>query len=147
MAILITQAEADSLISMLKTTVEQYIILPQTKGSVSFDVVGEKKKDSKFVINIDRKGLDCTGCTYQGRVKQTNQILMRLDVNPTSKHINPGSGEVITGTHLHIFSEQYDMKYAIPFDINNSDLFQTCYTFFEKFNVIKPPSVVYQNSM
>ena len=73
---------------------------------------------------------------------------MRLDIDPNGRHTNPPPNhEVIHGNHLHIYSEEYGMTYAIPFDIENKDLYTLCYTFFEKFHIIEPPKVFYQESM
>ena len=65
---------------------------------------------------------------------------MRLDVNPTGVHTNP-DGEKINGTHLHIYTEDYDERYAIEFDTENKDLFELCFTFFKKFNIINGENV------
>lgn len=147
MTFTLTQMEAKQLIDMLKHTVEQQIQFPSQKGSISFEVVGERRED-KFVVNIDRKGKAAEKCTYQGRVHRTNQILMRLDINPTGRHTNPGpDGEVILGNHIHIYREEFDINYAIPFDIEDKDLYDLCYTFFEKFHIIDPPEVFCQPSL
>lgn len=141
---LLTQAEADKLIEMLKRTVEERIVFPEQKGGLSFTVIGERR-DDEFIINIDRKGRIAEKCTYQGRVRQSNQVLLRLDIDPNARHTNPGpDGEIIHGDHLHIYCEEYDMKYAIPFDIQNKDLYDLCYTFFEKFHIMEPPAIFYQ---
>lgn len=141
----LTQDEANKLINMLKRTVEERIVFPNQKGSLSFSVIGERE-NNKFVVNIDRKGRKAEKCTYQGRVYQSNQILMRLDIDPNGRHTNP-DGEIIRGNHLHIYHELYDMRFATPFDINDTDLYNTCYTFFEKFNIIQPPTVFYHEIM
>lgn len=147
MAGVLTQAEADALISMLKHTVEAVIDMPPQKGGVSFTVVGERRND-EFTVNIDRKGKAAEKCTYQGRVQQSNQVLLRLDIDPSGKHTNPGpDAEVIHGNHLHIYSENFEMKYAIPFDIGDKDLHNLCYTFFEKFHIVEYPIVYYQQTM
>jgi len=142
MAIKLTQKEADSLIAMLKKTVEKEIAFPHNKGRVEFDVVGDRREDV-FVINISRKGINDAGASYQGRMRTRGVNLLRLDINPTSIHMNP-DGEKITETHLHIYSEQHEMAFAIPFDIENKDLYQLCYNFFEKFNIIEPPNITQQ---
>ena len=139
MAFKLTQQEADILISMLKHSIEHEITFPCGKDRLEFDVRGERKNDI-FVVNISRKGIDASKATYQGRVRASGAILMRLDVNPTSAHINP-DGRKILGTHLHIYDEKHEMAFAIPFDIENKNLFQLCYTFFERFNIIEPPSM------
>ena len=113
MAVRLTQKEADMLIKMLKKTVEAEIAFPQEKGRVEFDVHGDRKEDI-FVVNISRKGINATGASYQGRVRTSGVILMRLDVNPTAVHPNPDE-EKITGTHLHVYTEEYDMAMAVPF--------------------------------
>ena len=144
MAGLLTQKEADKLIEMLKRTVEERIIFPHPKGRVSFTVVGDRRED-EFIINIDRKGKAAEKCTYQGRLRQSNQVLMRLDVDPNGRHTNPGEdGTIIYGNHLHIYNEEYEMKYAIPFDIQNKGLYELCYTFFTKFHIMEPPAVFEQ---
>jgi hypothetical protein len=142
MAIRFTQKEADMLIGMLKKTVEKEVSFPQRKGRVEFDVLGERRDDI-FAINISRKGIDATGASYQSRIRTRGNILMRLDVNPTSAHTNP-NGEKIIGTHLHIYTEEHDMALAIPFDVENKELYQLCYSFFERFNIIEPPNVTQQ---
>jgi hypothetical protein len=143
----LTQAEADMLINMIKRTVaEDSLAFPVAQGKMIFDVIGERRIDI-FTINIDRKGINAQGCTYQGRIKSNNVILLRLDVNPSSIHINPSNGEKICGTHLHIYNEEYELSEAIPFDIKNADLYDVCFAFFEKFNIVEPPKITYQYSL
>ena len=142
MAIKLTQKEANMLIDMLKKTVEKHIALPSSRGRVEFDVTGDKR-ENLFVVNISRKGINAGGASYQGRVRYSGVILMRLDVNPTNVHQNP-SGEKIMGSHLHIYTEEHDMAMATIFDVENKDLFQLCYTFFERFNIVEPPEITQQ---
>ena len=46
---------------------------------------------------------------------------MRLDINPTQRHINPGSKEIIEGSHIHIYSSLNDKKDSIAIPIEKSD--------------------------
>lgn len=141
MAIKLTQVEANMLIDMLKKAVKETMLqFPAAKGRLYFDVMGERKTD-EFTVNIDRKGINDQGCTYQGRIKSNNIILLRLDVNPTAVHENPSNGEKISGTHLHIYTEEYEMREAIPFDVDGKDLYDICHTFFERFNIVEPPQI------
>ena len=139
MAVRLTQKEADMLINMLKKTVEKEINFPCGKGRVEFDVTGDRREDI-FAVNIQRKGINAGGATYQGRVRTNGVILMRLDVNPTGVHTNP-DGDKITGTHIHIYTEKYGDSWAIPFDVESMDLYQLCHTFFGRFNVVEPPKM------
>lgn len=144
----LTKNEADMLLNMMKqkATEHQSLQFPSLKGKLCFDVLGERRTD-EFVVNIDRKGINGQGCTYQGRIKSNNIILLRLDINPTAVHINPCSGNKIIGSHIHIYDEKMELREAIPFDVNNKDLFDLCYSFFEKFNIIEPPEISYQQSI
>ncbi|MDR2971077.1 MAG: hypothetical protein LBU83_04025 [Bacteroidales bacterium] len=142
MAVKLTQKEADMLIEMLKKTAEKEIAFPQERGRVEFDVFGDRREDI-FVVNISRKGINADGASYQGRLRHREGILMRLDVNPTGVHRNPDE-EVIRGTHLHIYTEEYGMAVAIPFDTENKDLVGLCYAFFKHFHIIEPPAVTFQ---
>jgi len=143
MAIKLTQKEADMLIDMLKRTVTKELQFPSGKGRVEFDVIGDKKNDV-FAVNIQRKGINENSVSYQGRVRYgSGAVLMRLDVNPTQAHPNP-DGEKILGTHIHIYTEEYGMGVAVPFDIENKDIYELCYSFFERFNIIEPPNVTMQ---
>jgi len=130
------------LIEMLKKTVEKDVSFPSDKGRVEFDVQGDRREDV-FAVNISRKGINAESASYQGRVRTRGTILMRLDVNPTAVHPNP-DGDKITGTHLHIYTEEHEMAYATPFDIENKDLYQLCFLFFERFNIVEPPNVTQQ---
>lgn len=141
----LTKNEADILIAMLKRKVkeQQDLQFPSASGKLCFDVVGERRTD-EFVVNIDRKGINAKGCTYQGRIKSNNVVLLRLDINPTSVHINPKDGNKIVGSHIHIYDEEMELREAIPFDVSGKDLFQLCYSFFEKFNIVEPPEITQQ---
>ena len=72
---------------------------------------------------------------------------MRLDINPTGVHENPSDRKKIYGSHIHIYTEEYELAEAIPFDTEGKDLYDLCYTFFEKFNIIESPQIIYQHSL
>ena len=136
--------EADRLVKMLKRKVKEQILnFPVEKESISFDVFGERR-DDRLVVSINRSGIDSQSCTFQGRNKANNIIVLRLDINPTARHINPITGDAIVGSHLHIYSEEFEMREAIPFDVQDKDLFSICLTFFEKFNIVDPPNINHQ---
>lgn len=144
MAVLTTK-EAEALIAEMKKYLEQASLeFPTFKNrKLSFDVIGEKR-ENEFIISIYKRRINPNGCTWQGRVKRDNTVLLRLDVSPTVKHINPGTDEEIVGTHLHIYTEEYEDRYAIPFDTGNRDLYQITMDFFERFHVVEPPKILYK---
>lgn len=144
MSVTLTNEEATYLIDMAKHYIEsKRFDFPNEKGQFSFDVVGTRNSD-EFTVNIQRKGINFNSCTYQGRTKASNTVLMRLDVNPNAAHINPDDLSKITGTHLHVYSEKYGDKIAVPFDTKSDSLYETCFTFFKKFNIINAPGICCQ---
>ena len=143
----LTKEQADKLIAILKHIVEQAITFPVQKGGIKFTVTGEQRND-EFIVNIDRKGIALEKCTYQGRVKKDNTVLMRIDIDPNGRHTNPGeNGETIIGNHIHIYTEEYGMSYAMSLDIQDKSFYELCYLFFEKFHIIEPPDVFYQETL
>ena len=144
MAVL-TTSEAEALIAEMKKYVDQVSLefpTPENR-KLSFDVIGERR-ENEFIININKRRKNPYGCSWQGRVKRDNTILLRLDVNPYGKHVNPNTGEEIVGTHLHIYTEEFEARYAIPFDVANKNLYQITMDFFERFHVIEPPKILYK---
>ena len=143
MATKLTQIEADMLISMLKESLEKNIEIPINKANrTEFEVVEVADKKEKFIINIARKGINNQAMTYQARHPRTGEILLRLDINPSTFHRNP-DGEKIEGNHLHVFTEGFGEKYAIPFEVKSNNFHDLCMEFFERFNLIDKPNVRY----
>ena len=137
----LTNVEARILIEMMKRKVEeQTFTFPEEKGSIVFDVIGDRRSD-EFIINFHRGGKKFEKMTYQGRLKTKDIVLMRLDINPTGMHKNPDSDEEIIGSHIHIYDEKHGDKFAFPFDVNDKNLYELCFTFFEKFNIVDPPQI------
>ena len=138
-----TTEEAKKLINMLKQRVTDTTLkFPQLGNRIEFEVKA-LKEDEKFIVNIKRGNVDRKKCTYQGRTYINSTVLMRLDVT-NSFHINP-DGKKIQGTHLHIYNEENGMGVAIPFDIENADLYEYCLEFFKKFNIIEENAgILYQ---
>ena len=142
----ITQKQADELILMLKNFLgNKEFLFPKSKGSIEFLVNGNNRND-EFLVNISRKGKKIMGCTYQGRIKSNNIVLVRLDINPSAVHRNP-TGEIFTGSHIHFYTEEFHEKFAIPFNTDKTDIYEIRHKFYEIFNIIKPPIINYQTSL
>ena len=60
---------------------------------------------------------------------------MRLDINPIQRHINPGTKEMIVGSHIHIYSNLNDKKdsIAIPLEKSNFPIVHELIDAVEKF--------------
>ena len=130
-----TTEEAIKLIDMMKKRVSETTLeFPRLGTKLEFEVFAEKE-GRKFITSIRRGNIDNKKCTYQGRTSFNNIPLLRLDIT-NSFHINP-DGTKIIGNHLHIYNEKNEMGEAIPFDINDADLYKYCLEFFKKFNIIQ----------
>jgi len=139
----LTQKEADMLISMLKASIEKNIEIPSSKANrTEFEVVEKTSNRERFIINIARKGINSQAMTYQARHPRTGEILLRLDINPSTFHRNP-DGKKVEGNHLHIFTEGFGEKYAFPFDVKDKNFYELCMEFFKKFNLVVKPNVRY----
>lgn len=131
----LTTEEAIQLIDMMKERLtETTLLFPEIGNKLEFDVYA-RKEETKFIVNINRGSINKKKCTYQGRTYINSIPLLRLDIT-NSIHINP-DGTKIIGNHIHIYNETHEMREAIPFDINNPDLYECCLAFFRKFNILE----------
>lgn len=139
----LTTKEAIELIDMLKQKVNEITLnFPQLGKKLEFDVYAQKD-GTKFIVNITRSTIDKEKCTYQGRTYINSIPLLRLDIT-NSTHIN-SDGKKIIGNHLHIYNENTEMREAIPFDVEDANLYEYCLQFFKKFNIIKENwNILYQ---
>lgn len=107
----LTQAEADSLISMPKQRLDDAVWdYPGLGGNISIPLVSEDKRES-FFLDIRRGRIDLSKGTYQNRTRKVI-ILVRLDFGG-SPHRNP-DGHEIACPHLHVYREGFGDKWAIP---------------------------------
>jgi hypothetical protein len=106
---MLTQAEADSLIGLLKRI--------KDTEPFGFPCAGEHKSielaavdaSEDFIVDINRSRIKVTKCTYQNRYRK-DIILLRLDIDGGS-HTNP-DGTQIGCPHLHVYKEGYDDRWA-----------------------------------
>lgn len=142
----LTQEEAERLLTMLKKSLIEHMQVPEKGKNVEFDACGDTKKDL-FTINIFRGKINGKKINYNARIKSNGVTLLELHINATNKHPNP-DGEVIVGSHWHIYKEGYGHQFAFPADdITNNDFVQNTIAFLNKFNVIKKPEIHYQTEL
>lgn len=147
--IVLTQEEADELLQMLKKCIDMSVELPTCGYRKDYEAVAVVQKNERFIISVNRKNSMTDKVSYLARYKKDNTILMRLDVAPTSPHVNPEllGGDKITGTHLHLYREGFETKFAIPFEPQNPNLEKTFYEFLDKFNVKEKPIIAEQTKI
>lgn len=95
-----------------------------------------------FLLDIWRGTLRLTKLKLQNRVR-TAIVLVRLDVDG-APHTNP-NGERLSGTHLHLFKEGYDDRWAYPVDPSTFTLLSDAGATFQEFcafcKIESPPPV------
>lgn len=142
----LTQEEADRLISMLKEALIEQINAPDPGERIYFDVKGDTSHDL-FNIDIFRGRKALNKVNYNARIKINNVTLLELHINATNRHRNP-DGEVITGSHWHIYKEGFGTSFAFPaLELSDKDFVENAIAFLKKFNVIKRPKITEQTEM
>jgi hypothetical protein len=138
----LTQSEADALIAMEKTKLDDNRWdYPSLGGSLRIPLISKDKREN-FMLDISRGKIDLLKGKYQNRARQII-ILVRLDFGG-QPHQNPDEQE-IQSPHLHIYREGYGDKWAIPLPKdkfpNISDLWQTLQDFMDFCNISETPNI------
>lgn len=145
----LSQQEADKLLELFKKCVDTKISMPSQGFREDLDVYAIERRNEKFIISINRRNSVEDKVSFVARYLKDNTILLRLDIAPTAPHKNPPGFqyEEIQGTHLHIYREGYESKYAIPFDVNDELLEDKFLNFLNMFNVIEKPVIICQTEI
>ncbi len=137
---MLTQAEADYLIGLEKRFVDLTpISLPSGLKQIR-ELVGTNAHEH-FLMDLWRGTIRLTKVSLQTRVRSA-VILVRLDID-SAPHTNP-DGERISGTHLHVYREGFEDRWAKPLDpqhfSNPGNISQSFEDFCFYCNIIsKPP--------
>jgi len=132
---MLTQTEADALLAMAKTFANRTVIsIPPGTNRIR-DLIGSDPKE-RFLLDIWRGTFRLSKLRYQTRARQV-VILARLCIDG-APHTNP-DGTRLSGSHLHVFREGYDDKWAQPLDTirfpNPTDIAQVFQNFCEFCNI------------
>lgn len=109
---MLTQTEANSLISMGKSFVDTATIVLLPGIDDTRELIGDDKHE-RFLLDLWRGTLRLSKYKYQNRAR-TAIVLVRLDIDG-SPHTNP-DGQQIGGTHIHLYREGYEDRWAFPLD-------------------------------
>jgi hypothetical protein len=139
---MLIQSEADQLMQMIKHFVHPppTIVIPPGADD-SYELAGPNDRE-RFLLDVWRGTYRLSKLKFQNRVR-TAIVLVRLDVDG-APHTNP-DGERLGGTHLHLFKEGYDDKWAYPLDSQVfpllSDPGKTFHDFCTYCRIESPPAV------
>jgi len=139
---MLTQAEADDFIQMVKHFVRPPATITIPPGIDETHELASLDDRERFLLDVWRGTLRLRKLKFQNRVR-TVIVLARLDIDG-ARHTNP-DGQMIEGTHLHLFREGYDDKWAYPVNADVFTLLTDPGTTFQEFcafcNIESPPSV------
>lgn len=137
---MLTQVEADILIAMQKTFSELVTITLPAGTDQTHELIGADKKE-RFLLDLSRGTIRLSKVKFQTRGKIAI-VLVRLDVDG-SPHSNP-DGSYIGRTHIHLYREGFDDKWAYPIDpaifTSPTDINETFRSFCGYCNIIELPS-------
>ncbi len=139
---MLTQAEADQLIQLPKHFSQSPASISIPPGAdETYELAGPGDRE-RFLLDVWRGTLRLTKLKFQNRVRSV-VVLVRLDVDG-APHTNP-DGQRLAGTHLHVFREGWDDKWATPVDAAAFTLLSDPATTFQEFcafcNIESPPPV------
>jgi len=108
----LTQTEANALIAMRKTFVQPTTISMLPGTDQSHELIGDDKRE-RFLLDLWRGTIRLSRLKFQTRGRMVI-VLVRLDIDG-APHTNP-EGTKINGTHIHLYREGYEDKWAYPID-------------------------------
>ena len=97
---------------MVKAFIKPVVISIPPSIDNSYDLIGDDKRE-KFLLDIWRGTYRLSKVRYQTRARGVI-VLVRLDIDG-SPHTNP-DGTKLNGTHIHLYREGYEAKWAFPLD-------------------------------
>lgn len=139
---MLTQVEADRFMQMLKHFIRPPATITIPPGADDTYELADSGDRERFLLDVWRGTLRLSKLRFQNRVRVA-VILVRLCVYG-APHTNP-DGTRLSGTHLHLFKEGYDDKWAYPADPRRfsqlSDPGKTFHDFCAFCNIESPPPV------
>ena len=117
----LSKVEVDLLIDRLKNPMnllsygEINVKLSAMFNSINITEAVIDDGDVEYFLHVYRGKYDMTRFSFHLRFKDNHEHLVRVDINPTGKHVNP-DGSVITDSHMHIYNPESSKKdsFAIP---------------------------------
>lgn len=109
-------------------------IIASLFGTIDINEAIIDDDDIEYVLGIYRGKYNVQKFTIHLRFKETHDHLIRIDVHPTGRHLNP-DGTIITDSHIHIYSNQYKKHdaIAIPLDEFNFPNVRTIIEVYDEF--------------
>ena len=109
---MLTQTEADALIAMRKHFRSSHNISLLPGVDETYELIGTDHREG-FFLDLWRGTIRLSKYKLQ-TIGRMIIVLVRLDING-APHTNP-DGQKLDGTHIHIYREGFEDKWAFPVD-------------------------------
>jgi hypothetical protein len=109
---MLTQTEADALIAVRKLFVTPTTVSLPPGADDTYELMSQDKQE-RFLLDLWRGTIRLSKLKFQTRARKII-VLVRLDIDG-APHTNP-DGVRLAGTHIHLYREGYDDKWAYPLD-------------------------------
>jgi len=114
---MLTQAQADHLIAMLKQAARESVFVWESNAQQNELVVAVEDKKIQFILSLKRNPFEIR---LHLRTRDRDIGLVRVD--NSRYHPNPDGSELRDQPHIHFYREGYDLDWAEPidwYDVNN----------------------------
>jgi hypothetical protein len=141
---MLEQSQADYFIKLKKhRTTELTYDMRSSKLQIPLIGYGTQTKE-EFILDINKNTIKIEKYTVQNRMRKSIGLI-RVDFG-AGAHTNP-DGKIITGPHIHIYKEGYDLKWAynLPYVgahgsfTDNGSAFANLNQFYMFCNISDPP--------
>ena len=109
---MLTQSEAEALIAMEKSFSSPNAVVISPGVDETYELNGADMRE-RFLLDLWRGMIRLSKLKVQTRGRSV-VVLVRLDIDG-APHTNP-DGKRLGGTHLHLYREGYEDKWAYPLD-------------------------------
>ena len=121
----LSDAEVQQLIHRLKhpknivSFNETYQKISSLFGRIDIEELIIDDGDIEYILSAYQGRLEVKSFSIHLRFKENHEHLIRVDVNPRNRHMNP-DGTVVTESHLHFYNNQFSKKDAVAIPLKDS---------------------------
>lgn len=138
----LSEAEVNELIERLKKPItiisfeKSLEIVNSLFGLVDVEDAIIDNEEVEYILRAYRGRIDANRFSVHLRFKDVHHHLIRIDINPNNRHINPITNKEIVGSHIHIYSNEYSKKDSIAIPIEDLENFPNINTLAEAYDTI-----------
>lgn len=146
---MLSDEEFNELLEEKKVFIEKDNIIINVNNDKIVRNIKSVNDNNEFILNIRRGKIELSKMNFQTREKETNTIMLRLDLASGGRHFNP-DGKLVLCPHIHIYKDGYGDKWAYELDdklfSNIESKTQVLQDFLKMFNVEEIPLILIEET-